>query len=139
MIRKRIAVRPPVVESEKITVNLGYVDLGQIDLLVNDGFYSNRTDLIRTAIRNQLERHRDATEKSIIKRRVEVGLARYTRAHLEAVKAAGEMLDIRMLGLVVVENDVPVRLATETISSVQVLGAFHASSAVKIALRDRIR
>jgi len=139
MIRKQLATRAPVVESEKITINLGYVDLGRIDLLVTDGFYSNRTDLIRTAIRNQLDRHRDATEKSIIKRRVEVGVARYTGAHLEAVRAAGEMLDIRVLGLVVVENEVSARLATDTISSLQVLGAFHASPAVKAALRDRIR
>jgi Ribbon-Helix-Helix transcriptional regulator family len=53
-------LRPKVPDSEKITINLGFVDLGRVDLMVREGFYSNRADFIRTAIRNQLERQDDA-------------------------------------------------------------------------------
>lgn len=132
-------LRPKGADSEKITINLGYVDLGQIDLLVQDGFYSNRTDFIRTAIRNQLNRHDDAVKKSVRRKNLDLGLRHYSRADLEAVQAAGEMLEIQVLGLASIADDVPAALALETIASVEVLGALHASSAVKAALGDRIR
>ena len=126
-------------ETEKITVNLGYVDLGHIDLLVQDGFYSNRTDFIRTAIRNQIERHAETTKQSVARKSVELGLRHYSRADLEAAQAAGETLHIRVLGLASIAEDVTPDLARATIASVEVLGAFHASPVVKAALRDRIR
>ena len=126
-------------DSEKITVNLGYVDLGHIDLLVQDGFYSNRTDFIRTAIRNQFERHTDAVKQSVTRQQLDLGLRQYTRQDLEAVKAAGQRLHIQVLGLAVIAADVPPELAAETIASIHVLGAFHASPGVKAALHDRIR
>src|SRR5215208_3090439 len=85
-------------ESEKITINLGYVDLGQIDLLVQEGFYSNRTDFIRTAIRNQLERHGEAVKQSVARRQLDLGLRHYSRLDLEAVRAAGETLHVQVLG-----------------------------------------
>jgi len=132
-------LRPRSADSEKITINLGYVDLGQIDLLVQDGFYSNRTDFIRTAIRNQLNRHDDAVKKSVRRKKLDLGLRHYSRADLEAVQAAGEMLEIQVLGLASIADDVTPALALETIASVEVLGALHASSAVKAALGDRIR
>ena len=122
---------------EKITVNLGYVDLGHVDLLVREGFYSNRTDFIRTAIRNQLASHSDAVKQSITRHTLELGLRRYSRAELEAVRAAGEKLHIRMLGLATIDEDVTPDLARETIASVHVLGALQASNAVKAALADR--
>ena len=122
---------------EKITVNLGYVDLGHVDLLVREGFYSNRTDFIRTAIRNQLASHSDAVKQSITRHTLELGLRRYSREELEAVRAAGEKLHIRMLGLATIDADVTPDLARETIASVHVLGALHASNAVKAALADR--
>ena len=125
-------------DSEKITINLGYVDLGHIDLLVQDGFYANRTDFIRTAIRNQLERHGDAVKQSVARKRLSLGLSHYSRQDLEAVKAAGEKLDIQVLGLASIAADVTPELARQTIASVQVLGALHASAAVKDALSDRI-
>jgi len=131
-------LRPRSADSEKITINLGYVDLGQIDLLVQDGFYSNRTDFIRTAIRNQLNRHDDAVKKSVRRKKLDLGLRHYSRADLEAVQAAGEMLEIQVLGLASIADDVTPALALETIASVEVLGALHASSAVKAALGDRI-
>jgi Arc/MetJ-type ribon-helix-helix transcriptional regulator len=124
-------------ETEKITVNLGYVDLGHIDLLVQDGFYSNRTDFIRTAIRNQIERHAEATRQSVVRKSLDLGLRHYGRADLEAVRAAGRMLDIRVLGLVTIAPDVTPELARATIASVSVLGAMQASAAVKEALADR--
>lgn len=132
-------LRPKGADSEKITINLGYVDLGQIDLLVQDGFYSNRTDFIRTAIRNQLNRHDAAVKKSVRRKKLDLGLRHYSRADLEAVQAAGEMLEIQVLGLASIADDVTPALASETIASVEVLGALHASPAVKAALGDRIR
>ena len=125
-------------ESEKITINLGYVDLGHIDLLVQDGFYANRTDFIRTAIRNQLNTHADQAKKLIVRQTLDLGLRRYTRAELEAVKASGESLSIKVLGLVTIADDVPPSLALETIRSITVLGALHAGKDVKAALSGRI-
>jgi Arc/MetJ-type ribon-helix-helix transcriptional regulator len=139
MAKKAQEIAPRVAESEKITINLGYVDLGHIDLLVHDGFYSNRTDFIRTAIRNQLARHDEAVSKSVARHRLDLGLRRYTRKDLEAVKAAGEILHIQVLGLVAIAADVTPKLARDTIGSIHVLGALQASPTVKAALSDRIR
>src|ERR671912_941750 len=132
-------LRPKVGDSEKITINLGYVDLGQVDLLVQEGFYSNRTDFIRTAIRNQLDRHNDAVRKSVERNQLDLGLRHYSRQDLEAVQAAGEVLHIQVLGLASIAGDVTPELARQTIASLHVLGALHASSAVKEALKDRMR
>lgn len=125
-------------ESEKITINLGFVDLGHIDLLIRDGFYSNRTDFIRTAIRSQLERHRDVTQSSVVRKQLDLGISHFSRERLEEVRAVGEMLDIRVLGLASIADDVPAELARQTIKSITVLGALHASPVVKAALADRI-
>jgi Arc/MetJ-type ribon-helix-helix transcriptional regulator len=129
----------PKLDNEKITINLGYVDLGHIDLLVRDGFYSNRTDFIRTAIRNQLERHREAAEKSVVRKQLDLGISHFSREQLEAVRDAGEALDVRVLGLATIDLDVSPELARAAIASLTVLGAFHASAAVKAALADRIQ
>lgn len=126
-------------ESEKITINLGYVDLGQIDLLVRDGFYANRTDLIRTAIRNQLSRHDEALRVSAARNRLELGLVRYDRETLEGVRARGETLNLKVLGLATIADDVSPELARDTIASIEVLGAFQAPSHVKAALGSRVR
>ena len=126
-------------ETEKITVNLGYVDLGHIDLLVQDGFYSNRADFIRTAVRNQIERHAEAAKRSVERKSLDLGLRHYTRADLEAALAAGRALDIRVLGLASIAADVSPELARAAIGSVSVLGALQASAAVKAALADRTR
>lgn len=126
-------------ETEKITINLGLVDLGQIDLLVQEGFYSNRTDLLRTALRNLLATHADVVKQTVARKSLSLGLQRYSRAELEAVRAAGQRLRIQALGLVVVDDDVTPELAVATIDSVAILGAFHASPAVKAALSDRIQ
>jgi Arc/MetJ-type ribon-helix-helix transcriptional regulator len=126
-------------DTEKITINLGFVDLGQVDLLVQEGFYSNRSDFIRTAIRNQLDRHADVTKQSVARNNVELGLRHFARADLEQAQAAGQKLDIRVLGLASIANDVSPDLARASINSIQVLGALHASAAVKAALGDRIR
>jgi Arc/MetJ-type ribon-helix-helix transcriptional regulator len=126
-------------ETEKITINLGYVDLGSIDLLVQEGFYSNRTDFIRTAIRNQLSIHREEVKQSVVRHTLELGLRHYTRADLEAVEAAGEKLQIKVLGLAGFAPDVTPELALATIESITVLGALHASKEIKDALAGRIR
>lgn len=125
-------------DSEKITINLGFVDLGQIELLVQEGFYSNRSDFIRTAIRNQIERHAETVRQIVIRKSVDLGLRHVTRDELIAAQAAGEMLDIRVLGLVVIAPDVTAELARETISALSVLGTLQAPDAVRAALADRI-
>jgi Arc/MetJ-type ribon-helix-helix transcriptional regulator len=126
-------------ESEKITINVGFVDLGHIDLLVREGFYSNRTDFIRTAIRNQLASHADAVKQSIVRHTLELGLRRVSRQDLEASKAKGVRLHIQVVGLATIDDDVTPELALETIESITVLGALHASKEIKSALADRIR
>jgi len=126
-------------ETEKLTINLGVVDLGQIDLLVQEGFYSNRTDLIRTAIRNQLAVHADEVKRTVARRTLVLGLQNFTRADLERAQAAGQRLQIQVVGLARIADDVSPELARATIESVEVLGAFHASVAVRRALADRIR
>ncbi|PKO31278.1 MAG: CopG family transcriptional regulator [Betaproteobacteria bacterium HGW-Betaproteobacteria-7] len=138
MARSDIEVRPRVGETEKMTINLGVVDLGQIDLLVQEGFYSNRTDLIRTAIRNQLTVHAEEVKRTIARRTLVLGLQHFSRADLERAQAAGERLQIQVLGLARIADDVSPELARATIESVVVLGAFQASAAVRKALADRI-
>jgi Arc/MetJ-type ribon-helix-helix transcriptional regulator len=125
-------------KTEKITINLGLVDLGQIDLLVREGFYANRTDFIRTAIRAQLVTHAEAVNHTVARRTLVLGVQHYGRDDLEAVREAGERLTIRVLGLASIGDDVPPELARATIESVEVLGALRASAAVKAALADRI-
>jgi Arc/MetJ-type ribon-helix-helix transcriptional regulator len=126
-------------ELEKITINMAPVDLGQIDLLVREGFYQNRTDFIRTAIRNQLTEHADVVKRTVSRKELVLGLQHYTRRDLEAVRAAGEKLEIRVLGLASIAEDVSPELALATIDSITVLGAFRAPPNVKVALADRIR
>ncbi len=125
-------------QDEKITINLGCVDLGQIDLLVQEGFYANRTDLIRTAVRNQLTVHADVVRQAAARKTLTLGVLHLGKAQLQALKAKGEQLDIRVLGLATIAPDVTPDLALATISSLTVLGALHASPAVKAALSQRI-
>jgi len=132
-------LRPKASETEKITINLGLVDLGQIDLLVQEGFYSNRTDLIRTAIRNQIAAHAEAVRQTIARKSLVLGLQHWSRADLESVQQAGQMLQIQVLGLASIGEDVSPELVLATIESLTVLGALHASPAVKRALADRIK
>jgi Arc/MetJ-type ribon-helix-helix transcriptional regulator len=136
---KSIAPQQKLPDSDKVTVNVGLVDLAQVDLLVEEGFYSNRTDLVRTAIRNLLHQHADVIRQTVVRKRYVMGLYRYTRLELEQVVAQGQQLDIHVLGLAVIEDDVPVTLAEQAIASVQVLGAFVASPAVRTALAGRLQ
>lgn len=125
-------------ETEKMTVNVGVVDLGQIDLLVQEGFYSNRSDLVRTAVRNQLALHADALRQTLARRTLTVGLQHFSRADLETVVAAGQRLQVQVVGLARIADDVPPDLALAAIESVTVLGAFQASPGVRRALAGRI-
>jgi Arc/MetJ-type ribon-helix-helix transcriptional regulator len=124
---------------EKITINVGVVDLGQIDLLVQEGFYANRSDLIRTAIRTQLASHAEAVRQVVRRRTLVLGLQHLGAADLEAVQTRGEMLDVRVLGLLTIAADVTPELALRTLRSVVVLGTLHASPAIKAALADRMQ
>lgn len=131
-------LRSKVGETEKITINLGYVDLGQIDLMVQEGFYSNRTDFIRTAIRNQLATHADVVKQTVTRKTLELGLRHYSRQDLEAVQKAGEKLHIQVVGLATIASDVSIELALATIEAIHVLGVLQASSELKSALAARI-
>jgi len=124
---------------EKITINLGFVDLGQIDLLVQEGFYANRTDLIRTAVRNQIAAHAEAVRQVVRRRTLVLGIQHLGAAELEAVRARQETLDVRVLGLLTIAPDVTPELALQTLQSVVVLGALHATPAIKAALADRLQ
>lgn len=126
-------------DTEKITINLGYVDLGQIDLMVQEGFYTNRSDFIRTAIRNQLTTHAQVVQQTVVRKTLELGLRHYSKQDLEAVKAAGEKLNIQVVGLATIASDVSPELALETIEAITVLGALQASPELKAALAGRIR
>ena len=130
--------RPRGGDTEKLTINLGVVDLGRIDLLVDEGFYSNRSDLIRTAVRNQLSVHEETVKESVSRRSLVLGLRHVDRAELEQLKAAGAMLDLRVVGLARIDESVSPALARATIRSVKVLGALDASPAVRKALVERI-
>ena len=132
-------VNPKLAESEKITINLGFVDLGQIDLLVAEGFYGNRTDFIRTAIRNQLSTHSDAVKQVVARKMLVLGLQHFSADDLHAVQSAKQTLQIRVLGLATIAPDVTPELALATIASIEVLGALQASPAVKAALASRLR
>lgn len=136
MAKKTPAIEP---ETEKITINLGYVDLGRVDLLVQEGFYSNRSDFIRAAIRAQINTHHEVIQQSAARRTLVLGLQDFTRARLEAVRGKGERLQVQVLGLARIAEDVSPELALATIESVRVLGGFHASPAVRAALADRIQ
>lgn len=131
-----LTTKEKAVDSEKITINLGFVDLGQIDLLVSEGFYGNRTDFIRTAIRNQLNRHSDAVNQAVARKTLVLGLQHFSAADLRAVKASRQKLRIRVLGLASIAPEVTPELALATIESLDVLGALHASPAVKAALAN---
>lgn len=133
-----MAVMGEAEKTEKITINLGLVDLGQIDLLVQEGFYANRTDLIRTAIRSQLATHAEAVHHTVARKTLVLGVQHYSRHDLETVRDAGQRLEIRVLGLASIAEDVSPELALATIASVEVLGALRASPAVKAALAGRI-
>jgi Arc/MetJ-type ribon-helix-helix transcriptional regulator len=126
-------------QDEKITINVGFVDLGQIDLLVQEGFYANRTDLIRTAIRNQLAAHADAVRQAVSRKMLVLGIHHFSADDLRAIEQRGETVDMRVLGLASIATDVTPELARATIASLSVLGSFHASAGVKAALADRMR
>ena len=137
--RPSISARVAKPLDEKITINLGYIDLGQIDLLVQEGFYANRTDLIRTAVRNHLASHADVVRQAVTRRTLVLGIQHFSADELRGVRDAGQALEIRVLGLASIATDVTPELALASIRSVVVLGALHASPAVKAALVDRIR
>ncbi len=141
MKRKAVAAaaRSQLAEAEKITINLGFVDLGQIDLLVAEGFYGNRSDFIRTAIRNQLGAHADAVKQVVARRTLVLGIQHFSAAELRALQAAKQTLRVRVLGQTTIADDVTPELALATIESLEVLGALHASAAVKAALAGRQR
>jgi Arc/MetJ-type ribon-helix-helix transcriptional regulator len=123
--------------SEKITINLGLIDLGQIDLLVSEGFFTNRTDFIRTAIRRQLESRSEAVETTVTRRELVLGIEHYSRDSLERLQSAGQRVELRVVGLATIADDVSPELARATIAKVEVLGAFRATRAVKAALASR--
>lgn len=131
-------IRTRAGDTEKVTINLGYVDLGQVDLMVQEGFYSNRTDFIRTAIRNQLTTHADVVRQTVARKTLELGLRHYTRTDLEAVQERNEKLHIQVLGLATIAADVTPELVEATIESITVLGVLQASPEIKAVLVNKM-
>lgn len=131
-------MRKEMPDSEKITINMNAVDLGKIDLLVQEGVYTNRTDFIRTAIRSQLEKHTLEINQSVTRHTYAIGVVGYSRADLEKKQALDEKLKVTVVGVFNLDGDVPAQLAAEVIESVQVRGIFNASEAVKAVLADRM-
>jgi len=125
-------------ETEKITVNIGSVDLGRIDLLVKEGFYSSRADFIRTAIRNQLDRQKSAVDSISSRKSMVIGTLGYTRKDLEKIREKDEMVNVKVIGLFILGDDISPQLALDTIQSVTVRGVFKAPDDVKMSLSDRI-
>lgn len=125
-------------DTEKITINLGPVDLGRIDVLVDQGLYSNRTDAIRTAIRNLLDRHEAVISSAAERRSFALGALFLDRSDLLRKKEKGEKYSIRMIGVLSLADDIEPELALETIGSIEVKGVFRASAKVKEALAGRI-
>lgn len=126
-------------DTEKVTINMSVVDLGQVDLLVSEGFYSSRTDFIRTSIRNLLNTHTEKVRELITKRSFTVGVVSFNRVDLEDIRAKGVRLEIRALGLLILADDISPDLALATISSIEVLGVFRASDPVRKALGSRLK
>lgn len=126
-------------ESEKITINMNVVDLGKVDTLVQEGVYSNRTDFIRTAIRNLLDKHSLEIQQTVSRNSFAIGILVYDRSDLEKVRARGEKLNFNIIGMLSLDKDIPVDLADDVIESVQVRGVFNASEPVKAVLSDRMK
>ena len=138
MPRTVVPIFPAAPETEKITINLGHVDLGKIDLLVREGFYTNRSDMIRTAIRALLERHQADTAIVQTRHSFDMGIRLFSRSDLEELLGKGERLDIKVLGLAIIASDVEPELARASIARLTVLGTLQASREVKQALADRM-
>ncbi len=125
-------------DTEKITVNIGLVDLGRIDLLVQEGFYSSRADFIRTAIRNQLDRQKSAVDSITDRKSMVIGTLSFTKSDLEKKLKENEMVNVKVIGLLILADDITPELALDTIASVTVRGVFKAPENVKEALKDRL-
>jgi len=125
-------------ETEKMPVNVGVVDLGQVDLLVREGFYSNRSDLMRTALRSQLALHADTLKPTVARRTLKVVLRHHERVDLERAVAAGHRYQLQLVGLARIADDMSPELALAAIESVTVLGDFQASPSARRALTDRL-
>jgi len=126
-------------DTEKITINMSAVDLGKVDLLVQEGLYSNRTDFIRTAIRSQLDKHNLEIQQSVTRNSYVIGVLTYDKTDFEKRKAKGEKIKMTVVGLLHLNDDITPELALEVIESIQVRGIFQASDQVKAALADRIK
>ena len=124
-------------DTEKITINMSAVDLGRVDLLVDEGFYSNRSDFIRSAIRKELDVHRDMVVQAVSRKKMVIGVVMYSRHDLEIAQAKGVVYDIKVVGTVILDSSISPELALATISRVKIYGILHASPAVKEALADR--
>jgi Arc/MetJ-type ribon-helix-helix transcriptional regulator len=125
-------------DTEKITINMSVVDLGKIDLLVDQGHFSSRSDLIRTAIREKLAEYDDVLKEEVSRRDIGVGVNLITRKDLERVRNAGIRREYIVVGLLTMAKDIPPELASETIETIRVYGVLQASEEVKKALADRI-
>jgi len=125
-------------DTDKVSFNISVVDLGKIDLLVEQGHYASRTDFLVAAVRTQLLTHVDTVQELFVRQSPLVGASIYSRKTLEKLTAKGKQLDINVVGLCMFAKDVTPELALATVHSLKVRGTFRASPEVKEALRERM-
>lgn len=109
--------------SEKVSVNINEEALSKIDLLVEDGFYSNRSDFINRAVDTLLDRENRTVDKlleihskeKINSRQWFVGVQTMGSQYLEKVKEQGVRLRIKGCGVLYFEKDAAQELVFETV------------------------
>ena len=126
-------------EIERITTGVGIVDLGQIDRLVDKDLFATRSEFIRTAIRTYLEQYREELVQAGFKKSFTIGVHILNAHDLEDVVAAGNAIDLHVVGSLTISQDVTPELARKAIRSVAVYGSFRAREEIKAALADRIK
>ena len=121
--------------SEKVSVNMNVGTLSQIDVLVDLGYYSNRSDFINQAVRQAIDQKQSIIENETSKQRESngdwfTGVCVITKDQLLIAKEKGKKLKIRGYGVVVIDNKLD-DLALEVIDSIDIKGKILASQKIK--------
>lgn len=125
-------------DTEKVCVNLAAVELGKIDVLVSQGLFTSRTDLIRAGIRKVLEENGEAVQRVALGA-AGLGIMAITRKQLEQARKAGEKLDMKVIGILVIDPDVTPELADTTIHEIRIFGTLRGPKAVLARIGDRVK
>jgi Arc/MetJ-type ribon-helix-helix transcriptional regulator len=124
--------------TEKITININTIDLGHIDLLVNEGYYATRTEFIKTAVKKQLDRHEEDTKKLIEQKakhgdyELSIGVGGFTKSELERIIQKKEAkIKMIFIGLFITPKDVTLELLEQAVESIKVYGVCRCSQEIK--------